>query len=245
MIFYFSGTGNSEWAARQLAARLGDETRNIIDISADERFRFGQGEVVGLAFPVYAWRAPDLVTEFAARIETVGAYTYAVCTCESEAGNTLEILNRAWPLSAGFSVDMPSNYIIGPHDTAPDADNVKRLREAASRLDVICGRIRNRETGFEAAKGSWPRLKSNLINWLFNKKGRKTAPFHVTVESCISCGLCVKICPTRTIELRGGRPVWRKEACALCLGCINRCPQLAIEYGNKTQGKKRYYCKGL
>lgn len=33
MIFYFSGTGNSRWAARQIAALTGDEAVDIVEMN--------------------------------------------------------------------------------------------------------------------------------------------------------------------------------------------------------------------
>lgn len=36
MIYYFSGTGNSKWAAEQLAAKTGDAAVNLIGLSAPQ-----------------------------------------------------------------------------------------------------------------------------------------------------------------------------------------------------------------
>lgn len=53
MIFYFSGTGNSQWAAEQIAAPTGDEA---VDISTlDQVPDVGRQSRIGLIFPVYAW----------------------------------------------------------------------------------------------------------------------------------------------------------------------------------------------
>lgn len=36
------------------------------------------------------------------------------------------------------------------------------------------------------------------------------------------------------IEMRDNRPIWIKEQCLQCLGCLHRCPVFAIQYGKKT-----------
>ena len=58
--------------------------------------------------------------------------------------------------------------------------------------------------------------------------------------SCTSCGLCAARCPLNNIVLEGGRPVWKGE-CTHCMACIGGCPTEAIEYGEKSKGRRRYY----
>ncbi|MEG1197561.1 MAG: 4Fe-4S binding protein, partial [Raoultibacter sp.] len=37
-----------------------------------------------------------------------------------------------------------------------------------------------------------------------------------------------------------GRPLW-SNTCTHCMACIARCPEEAIEFKHKTQGKARHY----
>ena len=47
--------------------------------------------------------------------------------------------------------------------------------------------------------------------------------------------------PTFLAEwMREKRPEWVKEKCALCLGCLHRCPKFAIQYGKNTQRHGQY-----
>jgi MinD superfamily P-loop ATPase len=77
---------------------------------------------------------------------------------------------------------------------------------------------------------------------MFNTFARSTRSFSVD-DNCNSCGLCERICPIDAIELQNGRPVWVKKHCTQCLGCINRCPQRAIQHGTGTAKRGRYYFK--
>ena len=61
-------------------------------------------------------------------------------------------------------------------------------------------------------------------------------------DACTSCGLCAARCPLNNIALEGGRPVW-KGTCTHCMACIGGCPAEAIEYGEKSKGRRRYYLK--
>ncbi|MCL2678499.1 MAG: EFR1 family ferrodoxin, partial [Clostridiales bacterium] len=56
---------------------------------------------------------------------------------------------------------------------------------------------------------------------------------------CTGCGLCQKICPVKNIRLENGRPKWLGQ-CERCVACISWCPSKAIDYGSKTQERRRY-----
>ena len=61
MIFYFSGTGNSRWAAEVLADRFSDKAVFIPEaMKNDDKYRLEDGEKLGFVFPVYAWACPVL-----------------------------------------------------------------------------------------------------------------------------------------------------------------------------------------
>ena len=116
MIFYFSGTGNTKWAASRLAAATHD---NLIPIApymrADdtkhdmtEPFTLQEDERLGFVFPVHGWRVPRLVREFIANLkiqraentedgkkeETRRPFAYCVCTAGDSIGLTIENLNE-------------------------------------------------------------------------------------------------------------------------------------------------------
>ena len=65
MIFYFSGTGNSAWVARQLAEGQNEELLSIaMEIDRNKAYKLKEGEKVGFVFPVYAWGPPQDSTSF-------------------------------------------------------------------------------------------------------------------------------------------------------------------------------------
>ena len=244
MIYYFSGTGNSEWIAKQIAKRTGDTAVSIPDLTKDGPtvVYAGAGSSIGIVFPIYAWGAPLLVERFCRTIRVeAGAYAYAVCTCGGAAGRALERLKRFFPYQSGWSFAMPNNYILGFDVDSPELEQ-KKIAAARERLDRVAESIRARKSEFNvhAGPGAWP--KTALIRPMFNMFARRTNPFYAT-KDCNGCGLCERGCPTRAIVLKQGKPVWVRKHCAQCLSCINRCPQLAIQYGAGTKNRKRYYLK--
>ena len=235
MIFYFSGTGNSRWAARQLARRTGDEARDVIGLDAAPDCR---GEArVGLVFPVYAWGVPEPVLAFVRRLGRPEAFTFAVATCGSEAGHALKKLTAVFPLRSSYSLVMPNNYVVG---SEPDDEATARakLDAAEAELDRIAEELLAGRPVYRVREGAMAGLKSGLVNYGFNHFARSTKGFRVT-DACNGCGLCARNCPARTIVLTGGKPVWGNP-CYQCLRCLNECPQTAFQYGKATEDRGRY-----
>ena len=128
MIFYFSGTGNTKWAAAKLAAAThedlvsiaqymrGDDTSHNIA----EPFTLKEDERLGFVFPVHGWRVPRLVREFIKQMKVVRAtpddkattgmsqegdhpFAYCVCTAGDSIGLTVDNLNDTIAQNASLS----------------------------------------------------------------------------------------------------------------------------------------------
>ena len=89
MIVYFSGTGNSRFAAETLARQLQDEV-----LDAGRQMKAGEPGVLHsdkpwvFVSPVYAWRMARVLTEYIRAAELTGSReAYFVLTCGGEIGN--------------------------------------------------------------------------------------------------------------------------------------------------------------
>ncbi len=248
MIFTFSATGNSAYAAAHIAKNLGDR---VIDIARalrenDCTCALEPGEAVGFVMPTYFYGIPVLLHAFLYALQFVTAerhYTYLVLTCGGSTGNAGEMFAQVmrdndYALSAWYSVVMPDNYIL-LYDAPTQEKAEAILRKADGELDAICEDIRLRMSGnCDRHRGLAPKLKTRLVYPLY-RRGRRTAKFYVT-DACISCGGCAKRCPCEAIRMEDGRPRWVEDQCVLCLSCINRCPTAAIQYGKGTLRRRRY-----
>jgi len=240
MIYYFSGTGNSKWAAEQLADKTEDELCNIADLLNDKNWHLTvkKGEAFGLVFPVYGWSAPLVVLDWLKKVSfEEGVYCYAVCTCGVDCGLTMNTLTRYMPLQSGFSLIMPENYITLFKAESPQNISHK-IAVASSRLDNISKAILSKKQVFDVFQGKLPAFKSRFVSPIFNAFYMNDKKYYTT-SSCTGCGLCSEACPLKNIQLIDGTPHWQGN-CTQCMACICRCPALAIEYGKKTHGKDRY-----
>lgn len=236
MIFYFSGTGNSKWVAREIAKRINDKCYDISKLSEIPEI-YGENQI-GLIFPIYAWGIPEPMTIFVKKLKKSDAFTFGICTCGANAGIALKKLSELYHLDSSYSIIMPSNYIIA-EDIEKEDTIMKKIDMAKKDIEIISNEIIHRKKVYRVTEGKLPLLKSTLINKGFNKYARSTNPFYVDAEKCNSCGLCAKMCPASTITLIDDKPIWNKK-CYQCLCCINNCPQVAIQYGKGTEKRGRY-----
>lgn len=78
-IFYYTGTGNSLWAARKVADALGEET-GLISMAGDkDHKKIMNSQTIGLVFPVYIWGVPGPVISFVRTMKVLpGSYIFAI-----------------------------------------------------------------------------------------------------------------------------------------------------------------------
>lgn len=245
VIFWFSGSGNSCYAAETLASKTGDDAGCMVNF-ANSLPPLKNGESLGFVFPVYFYRVPAFVEAFVRSVKMAcppETYVYAVITCGGSIGDAGErfralLKENGVPLTALFAVRMPDNYIL-LYDSLPPEKQALRLAQADAALETIAERIRGREKYDEKRlRGHFPRALTAIAAPLY-EPARRTAGFFAD-DRCVGCGKCAQICPERAIEIRQGRPVWVNDKCSLCLGCMHRCPKMAIQKGAKTASRRRY-----
>ena len=139
---------------------------------------------------------------------------------------------------------MPNNYVASNLNGIPDDAKIKELIAAAEPVtDEIAATIRRGGT----LKSRHITLAEHVLciftYWFWRTFMQRTKPFYAT-KNCTGCGLCEKKCPLGIIKMTDSHPVWTGSKCAHCMACIQNCPSGAIEYGSKTQEKKRYTFKG-
>ena len=192
MIFYFSGTGNTKWAASKLASVTHEDLISIAPyMRADdsshtlaEPFILKENERLGFVFPVHGWRVPKLVREFIGKMKVQRAepdaagslpFTYCVCTAGDSIGLTIENLNQTisqnpslqalgiTKVSSSYSLIMPESYVGLPFmDVDPKEKEIWKKSKSAQKLAVICEEIFDRKEGVS-------RLVKGPIPWFFTK----------------------------------------------------------------------------
>lgn len=249
MIFYFSGTGNTRFVAKEIAAGIGEDLLFIPDLIREGRYEFAlqTGETVGFCFPTHGWQPPRIVREFIKKLKINTSYCWALTTCGDNMGEAMTILNKDLEVAGlkattTFSVIMPESYVCLPF-MYTDTEEKERQKIAAAKEQIphIIECIRERKEGVEELeKGGTPRLYSYVIGAYFNAKMVNDKKFTVDDDVCIKCGKCAKVCPVDNIT--GTPPVWNHNGrCTSCLACYHYCPTHAINFGKITRKRGQYY----
>ena len=166
-------------------------------------------------------------------------------SCGDVSGLTQQVIEKAlaakgWTCNAGFSVIMPNNYVLFPgFDVDSKELEEKKLAEAVPALERVNRLIAEKEYVFACKEGSFPFLKTRIINPLFVRYQMSPKPFYAT-DDCIGCKRCEKSCPVGNITMKDRKPAWGNN-CTACLACYHVCPQQAVQYGKKTKGKGHYF----
>ena len=94
MIFYFTGTGNSLYAAKALA-NDGEEVISMVEAARNRVFHYvlKEDEALGFVFPVYFYTVSDPVLEFVRNLTVENAgFVYAVIPCGANIGSAGALL---------------------------------------------------------------------------------------------------------------------------------------------------------
>lgn len=263
MIFYFSATGNTRWAALRLSRALGERLVYVPEaMEKPETYTLKPDERLGFVFPVHGWRVPAFMREFISGLVIHASskpYVYCLCTAGDSIGDTLHYLGQSIrrnaslhslgveDVASAWSLIMPESYVGLPFMDVdkPEREKEKKQR-AAERLSGIAENILERRKGIvDVTKGPLPWVMSHVVGSFFKRFLITDKRFHVESDRCVRCGICANVCPMHVIEGgHGSEPRWKHDGrCLTCFNCYHHCPHHAIEFGRQTRHKGQYYFK--
>lgn len=244
IIYYYTGTGNTYYIAKQIADGIGDY--ELINISNALEAESVEAERIGFVFPVYYGGLPRIAHEFMSKLRIKGEpYLFSVVTAGGATGvihNQVDdyLKKKSKTLGSGFSLIMPDNYVImydAPEETAAMELIEKAKKKTAYLAELI---LEKKSQPFEDIGGFMFNLVSSPLNrWFIYGVQKKDKKFTVD-DTCIGCGKCVNSCSVKNIQLQNKKPIW-EHRCEQCLACIHICPLKSINYGNGTRKRGRYH----
>ncbi len=236
-IVYFSGTGNSYNVALSLSSKIESDLYYLPNTHINKLEAYDR---IILISSMYSFGVPLFVEEYIKKMAILDTRQhYIVLTYAGFSANAKEHLQNLY-LSYGidiyniFEIRMPLNFTIA--FTMPEFMVNMILKQSTSKIDKIASAIlMSKKRKFKA------NIFKNLdiVHNNNDAKLKLMAKNYIVLDTCTGCQLCKNICPTKNIEIYDNKPVFNDHCCA-CLACFQRCPVKAINYGEKTIGKKRY-----
>ena len=239
-IYWFSGTGNSLYAAKTLSEALGNTALTPIANGVPTEAVGGKDCRIGFVFPSYYGDLPRIVQTFVKEINILpGTGLFAVVTMGAFGEGSVKAMDellktKGLSLQYGVGVRINGNYILSYDPAIFGAKSDKRIESKLNKADKQILRIA------EDIKNGRHKVKTSFITAKTLYKDIKALDSGFTVnEKCTGCGLCERVCPAKNIKLIDGNPVWQHH-CEHCVACISWCPAAAINYGEATKKRMRY-----
>lgn len=251
---YFSGTGNSY--------KIIDTCKEVFIQSDCEVSLFSitdianineEADIIGFYFPVYAFGIPRICGQYLLNLPNfknpINTFILITAGDPEEAGfsvkeSTTILGKKGLDVTYSAVIHMPANWTVSmnppPKKEAQLIINtgVNRAKEIVP--DILDGVRRQHTFNYPSRYSKFGFYKDYyMFKWL--GVSNLWRDFR-TDETCDSCALCEKICPTSSIQIVNTRPQWFKT-CEQCMRCVNYCPQQAIfqKGTGSIKGKNIYH----
>jgi len=230
-VFYFTATGNSLAVAKRIGGNLVSIPR-VVD-SGELRFR---DDAIGVVFPIYGFREPQMVRRFLDGAKFEADYIFAIGTYGNMPGATMANLQRRAGEN-GCRFDYV-NHLLMLDNFLPIFEigaQIKKLpgKKVEEHAAKIADDIENRRHR-HAKAGLGVRALTAALAAFVPVGGN--AKKYIVSDSCGKCGVCAKVCPAKNIAVTdkiefGGQ-------CEGCLACLHLCPKNAMHMKNERSGKR-------
>lgn len=243
--FIFSGTGNTELAAREVGAALAEKGHSVnfhkMEDGAPEQI--AANAVVGIAFPIAFFSSYPVVLDFVESLPRgMGQKIFMTATMGgfapgAEAWFKSLVKRRGYSPAASAIFLMPSNY---NNAVMPVKKNEALVSAARERARAFADSLAD---GSAKWSGGLPAV-SSFGHW-FIRSGRGTRlfykifPIEIDHSRCVKCLRCMENCPAGAIDRNTESLFINPSKCQSCQRCVGFCPTHAIVVQGKPAEQYR------
>lgn len=232
---YFSGTGNSKFAAECFCKNYDKDSKALSIEDQDAISEIKRSDLLVFSYPVQYSTVPKILRDFITNNSELwmNKKVFIIATMGLFSGDGSGILGR---LLHGFGAEVIGGLHLKMPDSIGDEKALKRPLEKNKELvraaeSKIKESVRLLKEGNPTREGLGPLYQ---MAGLFGQRlyfGHKTKEYSsklkINADKCVGCGLCVKLCPMNNITVASGKAVSGNQ-CTMCYRCINKCPKQAI-----------------
>lgn len=224
MLFYFTGTGNSLYAAKQIEEN---------PISIPQVMKSGEldftADAIGIVAPVYGHEVPEMVRTFMHKATFHTNYFYMVLTYGNRHGGAVELAARLCE-ECGIR---PSyiNILLMVDNWLPSFD-MEEQRKIDKKVDehlaVIAADICARRKWMAPVTAADRAAHQQFLERRNSLPADAWQHMIRITDACVGCGICARVCPTASIRVVDGQAVHTPGNCQTCFACVHACPRKAI-----------------
>ena len=248
-IWYFSGTGNTWFAAEEIAAALRSRSAETEVYSIEQcsdvqvESSLASADIIGFGYPVYGSDLPLIMKKFLQALprRTNSVPVFLFCTQWLFSGDgtwaAMEFLPQGYEVRWSSHFRMPNNICINlirlpfTNDSEKIRNAVKKNIPAIHRFAEHIIQNKPKKRGFTRISTVLGQMQRSPFRRLYD---RLRDDIGIDDSRCIHCGLCAQICPVSNLVSDENGSVAARGACILCFRCYNFCPRQAITYMGRS-----------
>jgi len=239
VIYYFSGTGNTELVAEMIDEELTKCQYSVHLIRIEDVLKNNLNmdlikyDLIGIGSQVISFGTPSIVTRFIERLPSgknnkVFIFRTAGGVAPINYNASKHIISKL--SKKGYDVFYERLFSIGSNWIVKFNDQIMKQLYAATKrkVSLMCKELIDGDLRFLKTS-----LKRKLIMGIIGYIGPKA--IHIVGkdyrvnQSCNHCGNCIRNCPAENIYENKGK-IKFKFSCNCCLRCAYSCPKQAISF---------------
>lgn len=224
MVFYFTGTGNSLYIAKQLS----ESPVSIPQAMKQETLDFTD-ESIGIVAPIYGHEMPQMVKDFLKKAAFRTDYFYILLTYGNRHGGAAELAKQVCD-ECGVKVNY-INVIQMVDNWLPsfDMNEQKAIdKHIPQQLAPILADLNAKKKAISPVTDADRAAHQQFLAGISRMPADAWQHLLKISDACVGCGICEKVCPSGSIRVENGRAVHHAGNCQTCLACVHACPQKAI-----------------
>lgn len=237
MLFYFTGTGNSLYIAKQIEKK----PLSIPQILKQEELEFSD-KSIGIVAPIYGHELPYMVKEFIRKTKFNTDYFYLILTYGNRHGGASELAKAFCSLC-----HIKPNYInvikmVDNWLPSFDMEEQRKIdKHINEHLRVIKEDIKSKKNYISEVNDEDRNAHLQFLNRMKNMPSDAWQHLIQITDQCIGCGICTKVCPSHSIKIVDHKALFTPGHCETCLACIHACPHFAIKLSSGEKNEHARY----
>lgn len=224
MVFYFTGTGNSLYIAKQI-----ENSPVSIPQAIHRESQEFSADSIGIVAPVYGHEVPQMVKDFMKNAVFHTDYFYMILTYGNRHGGTAELAKKLCG-ECGIAVNY-INVIVMVDNWLPsfDMNDQKTIdKHIPEQLASILTDIQAKKNAISQVTDADRAAHQQFLAGIGKMPADAWQHLIRVTDNCVGCGICEKVCPSSSIHVVNGKAVHIPGQCQTCLACVHACPQKAI-----------------